>query len=394
MARFKSLWDPVIIDDPMEAVQIRKRSSLRIRGIWWGGLALWVMVLAAGWVGQGIVAAGWAGWAQPIVGGLLMFGLIALLVWNVFRTLSGWPARYVLRGYQVQRQHRWGALLSPTAETRWVRMDGSILPAEVLETIDLANVEALRTLTPPGIWRVLETGHILLWARGRPTPLLIPYVRHPEIKAEEILRRLERLRARGLLAISEERESPQAPYSFWSGVIPQVIYSALIFVAVLFLTLVWLVLDFIQVTDLLAFTAVWVLLTLLTPLVSLPWFLISFLEWWFCIYVVTNKRIILRRGILQMVRQVLPLEDVNSVTAVRVGLGKFLNVGHVQITTAGRSSNLVMEDVSNPVGVSKRIEELQELARRQSTVMQWGEIHSRLEALLHLLPPSGPAGQL
>lgn len=393
MARFKNLWDPMIIDDPTEIVRVRKRSSLRIRGLGWGGLALWVMLLVAGWLGRGIIVAGWAGWAQSVIGGLLMFGLIVLSVWNVARVLGGWPARYVLNGYQLQRRHRWRALLSPAAETRWVRMDGAVLPAEALETIDLANVETLRTLTPPGIWRMVETGHILLWARGRPHPFLIPYVRHPEAKAGEILRRLERLHARGLLAISEERESPQPSYSFWSGFIPQIIYSALIFVAVLFLAFVWLVLNLIQAADLLGFTAVWALLTILTPLVGLPWFLISFLEWWFCVYVITNKRIILRRGILQMERQVLPLEDVNSVMAVRVGLGKFLNVGHVRVTTAGRSSNLVMENVSDPVGVSRRIEELQELARRQSTVMQWGEIYSRLEDLLHLLPPSEPAGQ-
>jgi hypothetical protein len=65
----------------------------------------------------------------------------------------------------------------------------------------------------------------------------------------------------------------------------------------------------------------------------------------------------------------------------------------VQITTAGRSSNLVMEDVSDPVSVSNRIQELQELVRRQSTVMELSEINSRLEAVLHLLSPSGPAKQ-
>ncbi len=393
MARFKNLLDPVPIDDPTETVQIRKRASLRVRGLWWGGLAVWGLVLAAGWVGRGIITAGAVSWAQPIVGGLLLFGLLGLFGWNVYCLLAGWPARFVLQGYQIQRRYLLGAPLVPAAEMRQVRLGDRILQAEVLGTVDLANAELVQPAAPPGIWKTMETGHILIWARGRPMPYLIPFVRHPEARAAEIRRRLEYLRARGLLAIAEERESPQKPYAFWAGVIPQLVYSSLAAVAVLFLSLVWLFLNFVRPQNLLAFTTIWLLLTILTPLVGLPWFLISFLEWWFCVYVVTDKRIILRRGVLALVRQVLPLEDVNSVMAVLVGLGRLLNVGHVQITTAGRTSNLVMEDVSDPVSISNRIQELQELARQRSTVMQWSEINSRLEAVLHLLPPSEPAEQ-
>lgn len=393
MARFKNLLDPVPIDDPTETIHIRKRSSLRVRGLGWGGLAIWALALTAGWIGRGIITAGAVGWAQPIVGGLLLFGLFGLLGWNVYRLLAGWPARYVLQGYQLQRRYLLGKTLAPASEMRRVRLGDRILQAEVLEALDLGNAESVQLAAQSGIWKAMETGHILIWARGRPTPYLIPFVRHPEAKAAEIHRRLDYLRARGLLAIAEERESPQKLYAFWAGIIPQLVYSSLVAVGVLFLALVWLTLNFVRPQNLLVFTAIWLVLTILTPLIGLPWFLISFLEWWFCVYVVTNKRIILRRGVLALVRQVLPLEDVNSVTAVRVGLGKFLNVGHVQIMTAGRSSNLVMEDVSDPVSVSNRIQELQELARRQSTVMQLSEINSRLEAVLHLLPPSEPAEQ-
>jgi len=393
MSRFKNLLDPVPIDDPTETVQIRKRASLRVRGLGWGGLVVWGLVLTAGWLGRGIITAGATDWVQPIVGGLLLFGLLGLLAWNVLRLLAGWPARYVLQGYRIQRHYLLGAFQAPPSEMRQVRLKNQTLQAEVLGALDLANAESVQPAALSGIWKALETGHILLWARGRPTPYLIPFVRHAEAKAAEIRRRLEHLRARGLLAISEERASPQKPYAFWAGVIPQLFYSSLVAVAVLFLALLWLTLYLVRPQDLLVFTAVWLVLTILTPLIGLPWFIISFLEWWFCVYVVTNKRIILRRGVLSLVRQVLPLEDVNSVMAVRVGLGRFLNVGHVQITTAGRSSNLVMEDVSDPVSVSNRIQELQELVRRQSTVMQLSEINSRLEAVLHLLPPSGPAEQ-
>lgn len=393
MSRFKKLLDPVPIDDPTETVQIRKRASLRVRGLGWGGLAVWALVLLAGWIGRGIITAGWVDWAQIIAGGLLLFGLFGLLVWNVSRVLSGWPARYVLQGYRIQRNPPRGIPRMPPSEMRRVRLGNQTLQAEVLGALDLANAESVQPVALSGIWRVMETGHILLWARGRPAPYLIPFVRQPEAKAAEIRRRLEHLRARGLLAISEEQVSPQKPYTFWAGVIPQLFRSSLAAVAVLFLALLWLTMYFVRPQNLLVFTVIWLVLTILTALIGLPWFLISFLEWWFCVYVVTNKRIILRRGVLSLVRQVLPLEDVNSVMAVRVGLGRFLNVGHVQITTAGRSSNLVMEDVSDPVSISNRIQELQELVRRQSTVMEWGEITGRLEAVLHLPPSSGPAEQ-
>lgn len=393
MSKFKNLLDPVPIDDPTETVQIRKRASLRVRGLAWSGLALWALVLTAGWLGRSIITAGATDWAQPVIGGLLLFGLLGLLAWNVYHLLAGWPARYILQGYQIQRRYLLGTSLVSSQEVRPVRLENQTLPAEVLEMLDLANVESVQPAALSGIWKAMETGHILVWARGRPTPYLIPFVRQAEAKAAEIRRRLEYLRARGLLAISEEQASPQKPYGFWAGVIPQLLHSSLAAVAILFLALLWLTLYLVHPQNMLIFTIIWLVLSILTPLVGLPWFLISFLEWWFCVYVVTDKRIILRRGVLSLVRQVLPLEDVNSVTAVRVGLGRFLNVGHVQITTAGRSSNLVMEDVSDPVGVSNRIQELQELVRRQSAVMQWSEIKGRLESVLHILPPSEPAEQ-
>ncbi|MGC8826779.1 MAG: hypothetical protein ACP5TV_07245, partial [Anaerolineae bacterium] len=97
MSKFKNLLEPVPIDDPSETVHIRKRASLRVRGLAWGGLALWALVLMAGWLGRSIITADAAGWAQPIIGGLLLFGLLGLLTWNAYRLLAGWPARYILQ---------------------------------------------------------------------------------------------------------------------------------------------------------------------------------------------------------------------------------------------------------------------------------------------------------
>jgi len=108
---------------------------------------------------------------------------------------------------------------------------------------------------------------------------------------------------------------------------------------------------------------------------------ISFLEWWFRVYAVTEKRVIQRAGLLRVTRRFLQLEDVVSVR-VNLGLNQYLGVGDVEVSTAGMSGKVYMHNISAPNEVRDSILQIQERLRQEATQMQIEEITKRLKQSL------------
>jgi uncharacterized membrane protein YdbT with pleckstrin-like domain len=130
--------------------------------------------------------------------------------------------------------------------------------------------------------------------------------------------------------------------------------------------LIWPMLLLIVVVGLGAF-----LFTLIPPPVNLAivvlvvvilvWFtLIPFLRWVTTQYVFTNRRVIIRRGLLTKQGRDMPLSKVNNVTFEVTFLGRILNFGRLIIQSAGEDSDLDIEDVPNVEVIQRDVYQLYE----------------------------------
>ena len=77
------------------------------------------------------------------------------------------------------------------------------------------------------------------------------------------------------------------------------------------------------------------------------WAVLPFLRWWTTTYTVTDRRLIMRSGILTRVGKDMPLVRINDVSYQRSLLDRMLGCGTLYIQTAAEGGTITLDDVPN-----------------------------------------------
>ncbi len=98
------------------------------------------------------------------------------------------------------------------------------------------------------------------------------------------------------------------------------------------------------------------------------WTVRPFLRWLTTDYVFTDRRVIVRRGIITRQGKDMPLSKINNVSFEVPALGRVLNFGALKIQSAGENDGLTIEDVPDVEDIQRQIYEFIEAddARRRS----------------------------
>ena len=137
--------------------------------------------------------------------------------------------------------------------------------------------------------------------------------------------------------------------------------------------LVLLVDVFILIYLFFAFDTPWVRWPVIViALVVLVWgALIPFARWVTTQFVFTNRRIIVRRGLVSKQGRDMPLSKVNNVSFDVSILGRILNYGTLTVESASENGDLVIDDVPNVEVIQREVyrlhEEDDERRRRRSS---------------------------
>ncbi len=110
----------------------------------------------------------------------------------------------------------------------------------------------------------------------------------------------------------------------------------------------------------------------------------AILQWYYCVYLVTDRRVVGRKGIFKVKQTDLRLEEVVSATVTESGFVRYLGIGTVQVNTAGHSGSVKMVDISEADLVRQVILDIQERLRQQRVQLEFGEIRDRLVRALRL----------
>ncbi len=97
------------------------------------------------------------------------------------------------------------------------------------------------------------------------------------------------------------------------------------------------------------------------------WAAMPFLRWLTTQFVFTNRRVIVRRGLLTKQGRDMPLSKVNNVSFSVPFMGRILNYGRLVIQSAGEDSDLDIDDVPNVEEIQRNVYSLfeQDDARRR-----------------------------
>jgi uncharacterized membrane protein YdbT with pleckstrin-like domain len=99
------------------------------------------------------------------------------------------------------------------------------------------------------------------------------------------------------------------------------------------------------------------------------WAVVPFLRWLTTEYTFTDRRIIVRSGIITRHGKDMPLSKVNNVSFFVPAMGRVLNYGELQIQSAGENDGLDIKDVPDVEDIQRKIYELIEAdeKRRRGT---------------------------
>ena len=367
MSILKDRFAPIKLP-PDEKIILRKRESLRTRGIAWLAGLTWLLSLFAAGVILLIAETGGSDVATAIINGALIILMISLLPAALFVFL-----KWLAGTYQLDQSE--------------IKMDDN-LATRILAVkpvaLDLRQVDHVEAVKPTWPGKLFNLGDVVLSTRREPAALTVSAVERPRFIAEEIGRRVKLAHARaraGQEATIDETIPPMEIRR--SGA-----WLMLMWLPLMQLTgsmvMAWFVLGLAESFSVPALLTFVTIVGTISIIILIPWWLVSFFRWWLRIYVVTDRRVIQREGIMNITRRVLSLDDVVTATAIKAGIGRFIDVGHVQVMTAGLSGDIVMSNISAPDYVRQRVLETQEQIRQYQEQLELSDISNRLQVMLRL----------
>lgn len=92
--------------------------------------------------------------------------------------------------------------------------------------------------------------------------------------------------------------------------------------------------------------------------VLLIWLIVAlprWIAWWFTHYVVTNERVIVRRGFIARQGKEIPLEVINDVAFSQTVIERLLRSGDLLIESAGEQGQSRYSDIPDPEGIQALI---------------------------------------
>lgn len=379
MSRLNQFFQP--LPKPEEGVVIIKRESLRVRGILAIAVVAIVVSTISAWLAFLLQKAGLLETGIFVVNGLLIAVVPAFLYLN-YLIIAHFPLKYVLDAFTIQRlPPRFGIVGSA-----WPREIAIGLPRErypILDRIELHHLASIRIRRHGLFSQLFQAGHVLLQPSPAAKPLVIPYVLHPGTTLSEIAHRHEYLEARGFSALSEEERAPFSRRVIWAGVPLLLIRAGLFSLIAWTLANLWVMFRLAELSSPQQMELIALGLTSLMAIL-VAYTLFVFIEWWYTVYLITRHRVIFRKGLINVTRQDLPLDEVTTANAQKGAIGQLLDVGDVSVETAGFTSNLRMRNISDPDGVRDLILELQRRQQRQTQTLEVRQISQRLQSLLHL----------
>lgn len=122
--------------------------------------------------------------------------------------------------------------------------------------------------------------------------------------------------------------------------------------------------------------------TALFPLsfVALIWISVIIVQWYVNIYVLTNRRLIHREGILLRSRVEVQLPTVQNASYAAEMVQKWVGLGTVKVETASVGPPLVITSVRDALGISQRVLVVAEQARQEFALMDENQVRRLLSA--------------
>lgn len=124
-----------------------------------------------------------------------------------------------------------------------------------------------------------------------------------------------------------------------------------------------------------------VVFALLLPLsfAVLIWLSLVILRWYFRIYVLTNRRLIRREGIIYRSRNEVQLPKVQNASYSAALLQKWVGLGTVKVETASMGAAFMMDNVRDALAISQEILKAADEAKRQRALVDEEQVRQALE---------------
>jgi len=110
----------------------------------------------------------------------------------------------------------------------------------------------------------------------------------------------------------------------------------------------------------------------------LVWISVILLRWYFRIYVLTNRRLIRREGIIWRARNEVQLPKVQNASYRSALLQKWVGLGTVKVETASVGQPFAMDNVRDAPGISQRILRAADEFKRERALMDEEQVRRML----------------